>query len=592
MHALALLLASVRGAAHRLAAARRAADGAAAAATDRRRLGRRRFGRHRCRLRLLRAPGGRPPPAAPPSPRSRCPCSCRSCRAVCRPPARRCPSSSSRSTADRDRRSCRARRARAGRRACRARFPCSRSGGRALDVLQRRGRCRCSSRTCGAAPWASACPRGRRPAGRRASRSRSSCSPRSGSGPRGRRWRRSRPCTCRTSGAADRWAGPARRPRSVRQRRPGPLVVAAVDAAADGPVLQLAEDALALPAALRRQRRLDVGRAREQLRAAREHRRRACSRGRRTGRSCRPAPRGGARRRRTGRPAAAAWLANASICCATLQVQVPLQPGRSQGRSASLRLRVGCRGRGRTSTTPGRPDWRRRGRRAWRPWPDAIEIQVRVQPGTVQADDFAPSRSASVNPARPMMGANADETPPRRQARRADDGPVPERLACARAMAKVDKRHLHPCRSRSKTSPPSRNASSSSCLGRTWPPSSKRPTTRSAAACRLPGFRPGKVPRALIEKMYKRQVEDEVARDLVEHSIWPGHPGEPASAGRAADRRGAGDQVGRAVQVHGAGRGPVAGHAEGLRRRAAVAPPREGDRRGRSRRRWRATAAG
>ncbi len=36
---------------------------------------------------------------------------------------------------------------------------------------------------------------------------------------------------------------------------------------------------------------------------------------------------------------------------------------------------------------------------------------------------------------------------------------------------------------------------------------------------KLPGFRPGKVPRALVEKMYKRQVEDEVARDLVEHSI-------------------------------------------------------------------------
>ena len=36
---------------------------------------------------------------------------------------------------------------------------------------------------------------------------------------------------------------------------------------------------------------------------------------------------------------------------------------------------------------------------------------------------------------------------------------------------------------------------------------------------KLPGFRPGKVPRALIEKMYKRQVEEEVARDLVEHSI-------------------------------------------------------------------------
>jgi trigger factor len=36
---------------------------------------------------------------------------------------------------------------------------------------------------------------------------------------------------------------------------------------------------------------------------------------------------------------------------------------------------------------------------------------------------------------------------------------------------------------------------------------------------RLPGFRPGKVPRALLEKMYRRQVEDEVARDLVEYSL-------------------------------------------------------------------------
>jgi trigger factor len=36
---------------------------------------------------------------------------------------------------------------------------------------------------------------------------------------------------------------------------------------------------------------------------------------------------------------------------------------------------------------------------------------------------------------------------------------------------------------------------------------------------RLPGFRPGKVPRALLEKMYKRQVEDDVARELVEHSL-------------------------------------------------------------------------
>jgi trigger factor len=36
---------------------------------------------------------------------------------------------------------------------------------------------------------------------------------------------------------------------------------------------------------------------------------------------------------------------------------------------------------------------------------------------------------------------------------------------------------------------------------------------------RLKGFRPGKVPRALIEKLYRHKVEDEVARDLVERSI-------------------------------------------------------------------------
>src|SRR3954469_25813861 len=36
---------------------------------------------------------------------------------------------------------------------------------------------------------------------------------------------------------------------------------------------------------------------------------------------------------------------------------------------------------------------------------------------------------------------------------------------------------------------------------------------------RLKGFRPGKVPRAIVEKMYRRQVEDEVARDLIESSL-------------------------------------------------------------------------
>jgi len=36
---------------------------------------------------------------------------------------------------------------------------------------------------------------------------------------------------------------------------------------------------------------------------------------------------------------------------------------------------------------------------------------------------------------------------------------------------------------------------------------------------RIAGFRPGKVPRALLEKMYRSQVEDEVARNLVELSL-------------------------------------------------------------------------
>src|SRR5215471_12913580 len=36
---------------------------------------------------------------------------------------------------------------------------------------------------------------------------------------------------------------------------------------------------------------------------------------------------------------------------------------------------------------------------------------------------------------------------------------------------------------------------------------------------RMPGFRPGKVPRALLEKMYRQQVEQEVARDLIERSL-------------------------------------------------------------------------
>ena len=62
-----------------------------------------------------------------------------------------------------------------------------------------------------------------------------------------------------------------------------------------------------------------------------------------------------------------------------------------------------------------------------------------------------------------------------------------------------------------------------------------------------------------------------------------GDPREPDPAGRAADGRRAGDQVGRAVQVHGARRGALAGHAQGLHGPACVAAPGQGDRRSRRR---------
>jgi hypothetical protein len=47
------------------------------------------------------------------------------------------------------------------------------------------------------------------------------------------------------------------------------------------------------------------------------------------------------------------------------------------------------------------------------PLADAMEIQVRVHPGTVQGDDLAPSRSANVNPARPIRGLRLTKHRPR-----------------------------------------------------------------------------------------------------------------------------------------------------------------------------------
>ena len=96
-------------------------------------------------------------------------------------------------------------------------------------------------------------------------------------------------------------------------------------------------------------------------------------------------------------------VANASICCVTVQVQVPVQPGRSQGRSASFVFAKASRhgshidDAGSFGSAAPRPP-------SFAPFADVIDSQVRVHPVTEQGDDFAPNRSASVNPARPMAG--------------------------------------------------------------------------------------------------------------------------------------------------------------------------------------------
>ena len=103
------------------------------------------------------------------------------------------------------------------------------------------------------------------------------------------------------------------------------------------------------------------------------------------------------------RAAAAAWWRTPPSAAPRVQVQVPLQPGRSQARSASFAFAYASRhgshidDAGSDGSAAPRPP-------SFAPLADAIEIQVRVHPGTEQGDDFAPSRSASVNPARPMMG--------------------------------------------------------------------------------------------------------------------------------------------------------------------------------------------
>ena len=142
---------------------------------------------------------------------------------------------------------------------------------------------------------------------------------------------------------------------------------------------------------------------------------------------------------------------------------------------------------------------------------DAIDNQVRLHPGTVQGDDLRPQPIRSV-PAKPMMGANADETLPCVQARVSWIG-----AACARAVAKVDKRHL-PMQITIEDLSPVENESSRAALGRRGAQAREglRLAPSRRAACRASA---GEGAARAAREDVRRQVEDEVARDLVEHSI-------------------------------------------------------------------------
>ena len=102
-------------------------------------------------------------------------------------------------------------------------------------------------------------------------------------------------------------------------------------------------------------------------------------------------------------------------------------------------------------------------------------------------------------------------------------------LACTRAVARVDKRafamqitieDLSPVEKRVEFELPWADVA----------PKLEKAYDSLRRGVRFAGFRPGKVPRALLEKMYRRQVEDEVARDLVDHSLGPGHPARTRSS--------------------------------------------------------------
>ena len=184
---------------------------------------------------------------------------------------------------------------------------------------------------------------------------------------------------------------------------PGPLVLAAVDAAADRAVLELAVDALALRAA-RGGRAPARRRARPASSCAlRENTDLRVQPGDRAGdRSCRPAPASFASQPAHRFVGGGALVANAASCAVDGPGPGPVAARAIAGALDVGRLRRTSRGRGRTSTSrvggvgaPRPPSLGPLGRRRAKSRCGCTRARSR-------ATTSPPDRSASVNPATPM----------------------------------------------------------------------------------------------------------------------------------------------------------------------------------------------